>query len=605
MYLDPKAKLPSETDDQVTWKESKPRNKFMELLENTTRSKNILKPESNKIFVRQPDDNPFKEAIQSLQINFSDLHSSPYDEGKFCDRSLESVPLTWVDTVEALETMYSKLKRENMIAVDLEHHSFHSYNGLVSLMQISSATEDFLVDTIKLREVLQSPQYSLNVIFTNQTILKIFHGAESDIAWLQRDFDTFVVNMFDSYHAARILHYPKLSLAYLLDRFLEVELDKQYQLADWRERPLTSEMIEYARKDTHYLIQLYFLLKQELSLAQFEEALNRSNEQCCVIYQPEEITDRSWTAVLDRFNYRFNPSQTALVKAIFYWRQGRAKALDVSPAAIMPNAWIPRLVNAKAKSAAEIRTCLRNMPQMLITELPNLIEILNSPIEVAVKETIEAEAMHIHFESSGIETAHEDKKVKIESERPKRAISFAQSSKSTAASVFGNFKTDSKSTSAVLLGTALKQALSVVEVPAFISSEPKQELVEKVTEDDSFDAEEVEVKIHGDNQVVQDLKISYNSNSSTEVIEQLRLKSRKKEYCPAPVEAADFAAIKNSIMQETSTGEIFDPYKSIAPKDRKKEPYIKAMPKTSSAPRLTSTPTSGNRIATFIQKSMK
>jgi ribonuclease D len=538
------------------------------------------------------------------------MHALPYDESKFVDRSLESVPLSWIDTTEALQVMYVKLKTEPIIAVDLEHHSFHSYNGLVSLMQISSATEDFLVDTIKLREVLQSPEYSLNILFANPVILKIFHGAESDIAWLQRDFDTFVVNMFDSFHAAKILNSPKLSLAYLLDRFLEVELDKKYQLADWRERPLSAEMVEYARKDTHYLIQLYFLIKQELSLAQFEDVLNRSNQQCTVLFQPEVVNDRSWIAVLDRFNYRFNPSQTALVKSIFYWRQDRAKVLDVSPAAIMPNAWIPRLVNAKAKSAADIRSSLKNMPDLLIAELPSLVKVLNAEIEIAVPESVpaETESVHTRFESADKEAVVVDiKKMKIE--RPKRTISFATSSSAAAASVFGTAaKADSKSSCAIVLGSVLKRNLPTFESHLFIVAEQKVDKKNEQAEEqdeDSFKVKEEVIKIHGSNQVVEDLKLSYGSNSSTDIIEQLRIKSNKKSFNPKPVQAVDFDTIKESILQESSSVEIFDPYKTIAPKDKKKDPFIKSLAKSSNAPRLTSTPSSGNRIATFTQKNIK
>lgn len=34
---------------------------------------------------------------------------------------------------------------------------------------------------------------------------QVFHGAESDIVWLQKDFDIYVVNLFDTYHATKVL----------------------------------------------------------------------------------------------------------------------------------------------------------------------------------------------------------------------------------------------------------------------------------------------------------------------------------------------------------------------------------------------------------------
>ena len=62
------------------------------------------------------------------------------------------------------------------------------------------------------------------------------HGAEFDIVWMQRDFGLYIVNMFDTGQAGRVLQLPKLSLSFLLHYCCGVQADKQYQLADWRIR---------------------------------------------------------------------------------------------------------------------------------------------------------------------------------------------------------------------------------------------------------------------------------------------------------------------------------------------------------------------------------
>jgi exosome complex exonuclease RRP6 len=66
--------------------------------------------------------------------------------------------------------------------------------------------------------------------------LQLFHGADMDVEWLQRDLGLYVVNMFDTGQAARVLNLQRLSLAHLLLTYCNVEADKQYQLADWRIR---------------------------------------------------------------------------------------------------------------------------------------------------------------------------------------------------------------------------------------------------------------------------------------------------------------------------------------------------------------------------------
>ena len=119
--------------------------------------------------------------------------------------------LTYIDTKEKLDKFINLISSSyNEIAVDLEHHSKESYLGITCLIQISTRDSDYILDAIKLRSVLNK----LNVIFTNPDILKVFHGADHDILWLQRDFGVYVVNMFDTGRASRILSYESYSLKY-------------------------------------------------------------------------------------------------------------------------------------------------------------------------------------------------------------------------------------------------------------------------------------------------------------------------------------------------------------------------------------------------------
>jgi len=145
--------------------------------------------------------------------------------------------------IEDLKTVVEELKLTSEIAVDLEHHSYRSYLGITCLMQISTREKDYIIDTIALRSDL----HILNEVFTDPKILKVFHGSNMDIIWLQRDFGLYVVNMFDTYIASKSLELSRGSLKYLLEHYCGVDVSKQHQLADWRVRPLTSELINYAQ----------------------------------------------------------------------------------------------------------------------------------------------------------------------------------------------------------------------------------------------------------------------------------------------------------------------------------------------------------------------
>jgi len=109
-------------------------------------------------------------------------------------------------------------------------------------------------------------------------ISQVLHGADFDVQWLQRDFSVYIVNMFDTGQASRVLDYPKKSLAYLLELYCDIQADKQYQLADWRIRPLMKEMAHYAQQDTHYLLYIYDRLRSEKSSS---SVIVRSHRPSC------------------------------------------------------------------------------------------------------------------------------------------------------------------------------------------------------------------------------------------------------------------------------------------------------------------------------------
>ena len=161
---------------------------------------------------------------------------------------LEETPFTWVSTRTQLAELIDKLRRVQEVAVDLEYHNYRTYSGFVCLIQISSREEDWIVDPFELRDDLED----LNEIFTNPNIVKVglvlvlamtvadvcqvLHGAESDVVWLQQDFNLYLVNMFDTFHASKVLDFPRHGLASLLEMYCDFSADKRYQLADWRVR---------------------------------------------------------------------------------------------------------------------------------------------------------------------------------------------------------------------------------------------------------------------------------------------------------------------------------------------------------------------------------
>ena len=64
-------------------------------------------------------------------------------------------------------------------------------------------------------------------------------------------------------------HVNYLSLEKIAKAVLDVEMDKFFQVADWRIRPLPTGMLDYARSDSHYLIPVYLVFMKLLNPACF------------------------------------------------------------------------------------------------------------------------------------------------------------------------------------------------------------------------------------------------------------------------------------------------------------------------------------------------
>ncbi|GAA5940043.1 exosome nuclease subunit RRP6 [Sporobolomyces koalae] len=212
---------------------------------------------------------PYKHELEHLKPP-STLLEVPSEPPRAIPKdSFETTPFEWVGDEKALDKMVGEIRQIGEhdglkeLAIDLEHHDFRSWSGFTCLIQLSTRKKDYVIDAINpgVREHLED----LNEFLTDPTWIKVLHGANSDIVWLQRDFGLYIVGLFDTYHATHVLGYAQHSLASLLDMYTDFEPDKRYQLADWRIRPLPKEMLHYARSDTHYLLTIYDHLRLALA----------------------------------------------------------------------------------------------------------------------------------------------------------------------------------------------------------------------------------------------------------------------------------------------------------------------------------------------------
>ncbi|KAB7494537.1 Exosome component 10 [Armadillidium nasatum] len=301
---------------------------------------------------------------------------------------ISKTPLLLVANEENLKIIVDELKQEREIGVDLEHHSFRTYQGLTCLIQISSRKKDYIIDPFRVRNQLPL----LNEVFTDPKITKVFHGADKDIIWLQRDCGVYVVNMFDTHQAATVLEYPLKSLSYLLSVFCSINANKTYQRADWRIRPLPEDFIDYARHDTHYLLYIYDMMKNELiengnELNNLLRAtFSRSTELCMLRYEKPYVGPDSHMELYRRSRKLFNSRQLYALQQIYLWRDKLARQHDESVDYILPNHMMLQIAEVLPKEIQGILACCNPIPTYVKTEQLTLHHIIRAAKNLPLEE---------------------------------------------------------------------------------------------------------------------------------------------------------------------------------------------------------------------------
>ncbi len=169
-------------------------------------------------------------------------------------------PLIYINSASGLNDFITDLRKETLVAFDLEADSMFHFKEKVCLIQAATASSSYIIDPLPIPDL--SP---LSQILSDPDIVKIFHGADYDVRSLYRDYQIAIHNLFDTELASRFLGNAETGLNTVLQNRFGITLEKKYQKKDWSQRPLPEPMITYAAKDVQYLIQLYKIQKKELA----------------------------------------------------------------------------------------------------------------------------------------------------------------------------------------------------------------------------------------------------------------------------------------------------------------------------------------------------
>ncbi len=262
----------------------------------------------------------------------------------------------------ALSALVAVLEREPAVGVDTESNSLFAYRERVCLIQFSTPAQDYIVDPLALEagQVVSA----LGPLLARPEQQKIFHAAEYDVLCLKRDYGFSFANLFDTMLAARTLGWPQLGLGSILETHFGVKMNKRFQRADWGRRPLTPELLDYARLDTRYLVRLRDLLRDQLeSTGRLDEA----QEEFGRLERLAAAANGANPNALWRVNgvRDLTPVQLAVLRELHDYRERQAERADRPPFKVMSDQTLLELARTRPHSLDELTGLPGMTPQQI------------------------------------------------------------------------------------------------------------------------------------------------------------------------------------------------------------------------------------------------
>ena len=243
-----------------------------------------------------------------------------------------------VDTEARLEETVEAIRRgHGPIAIDAERASGYRYSARAYLIQLrregsGSALVDptAFEDLSSLGDALGDAEW-------------ILHAASQDLPCLT-ELGLRPTSLFDTELAGRLLGYPRVGLATLVETITGRRMRKEHSAVDWSIRPLPEPWLEYAALDVEVMIELRDALGRELEETGKAEWA-RQEFTHLISVAPSAPRQDPWRRTSGMHRARGRRPMAA-VRALWETRDAIASQRDITPGRIIPDSAIVEAANA-------------------------------------------------------------------------------------------------------------------------------------------------------------------------------------------------------------------------------------------------------------------
>jgi ribonuclease D len=250
-----------------------------------------------------------------------------------------------VDSETSLSELAAALDGVQQVAIDAERASGFRYSQRAYLIQI--AVRDlgiWLVDPVADLDLT-------DLIAPLNSKTWLLHAATQDLPCLA-ELGFKPAGLIDTELTARIVGLERVGLGSVCESLLEIELAKEHSAADWSQRPLTQEMLDYAALDVDVMFELWEKLS-ELARETEKEAWLAEEFEHLLDFKPKPALEEPWRG-LPGISRIKDLAKLKIAASLHATRDSIAIEKDIAPGRLIPDRSIMAAVNQAPKSRSDL-----------------------------------------------------------------------------------------------------------------------------------------------------------------------------------------------------------------------------------------------------------
>ena len=255
----------------------------------------------------------------------------------------------WIDGQADLDAWIERAESAPWLGVDTEFERVRTFFPRLCLLQMATPDQAVCIDPLA-----DLDWDGIRALITQSQPTKIFHAARQDLEVLHHDLSVLPANVFDTQMAGALCGYgEQVGYASLVKEICNVSLPKAFTRTPWCRRPLSSEEIQYALDDVHYLGILYETLHAALRQ---RGRLSWLTDDCAALVSNEALQQAEAAPInrVLRVCAGMDRQSQSVAAALTKWREDLARRKDRPREWMLSTDVVVELARSRPKNLQEL-----------------------------------------------------------------------------------------------------------------------------------------------------------------------------------------------------------------------------------------------------------